>query len=246
MKILLWLCVLVMPSCFALFVNPLTTVLSHKSCILSYILLSCTESAYRLTEDTAHTFKKNIVVRVSSFLLTDLTTHLSEHLQWRDQRTKCSFTQWLINAHSLSESVTKHDGLSICVMKLPESTQKQVNIFMLREIKIAESVVHNDTVLTATYYRFDNEVMSLTVSELCGCTTLVIVFCTAVYFNHTTRTCLSILTITFHMHAIRKRLFKILFWTACSLVSQMLIQAYQIKTVWQLMQQNFKIRELFS
>jgi len=69
-------------------------------------------------------------------------------------------------------------------MKLSESTQRQVNIFMLREIKIAESVVHNDTVLTATYYRFNNEAMSLTVSELCSCTTLVIVFCTAVYFNH--------------------------------------------------------------
>jgi len=184
MKILLWLCVLAVPPCFALPADPLTTVLSRKSCTPPYILLGCTGSAYRLTEDTAHTSKENIVVRVPSFLSTGLATHPSGHLQRRDRRTKCGPAQRPINARSLSEGVTKHDGLSIRVMKLPGSTREQVNIFMLGEIKTAESVVHDDTVSTATYYRFGNEAMSLAVSGLCGCTTLVIVSRTAVYFGH--------------------------------------------------------------
>lgn len=179
MKIL-WLFSFVLPLCIAFPFDPLETALSRKSCTPSQILQKTIANTIGLIEVTVHTFRDNVVVRVPPFQPNDPVTHPSEPLQRRDQRPKCSPGQTRLDALSRLEGIL----FSKRVMTLPGRTRADKNMFMFDEVAAAEGVIHAYTISTATYYPFKNEAMSLAVSGLCGCTTLVIVSRQAVYFGH--------------------------------------------------------------
>ncbi len=103
-----------------------------------------------------------------------------------NRRPKCAPLQWNVGARSLPETFTGNYSLHKRVMTLPVvgATPDALSDFMVQEVAAARKVIHDDTVSTASYKRFGRKPTSFGISELSGCTTLVVVSRTGAYIGH--------------------------------------------------------------